>query len=126
MKMFIDQVGPIFMVLAMLVVFLVVGLAAAEIGRLNLALKRAKDNKYAENRQNYAKFEFQKLFLGIRKHMDAKGHDRCWLNDLELYQLVDPKYDRMRMELPCLPEFLNNCCIYWRDSQPPEARKLGG
>ena len=24
----------------------------------------------------------------IRKHRDAKGHDRCWLNDKELYEVL--------------------------------------
>jgi hypothetical protein len=62
----------------------------------------------------------------IKKHMHAKGHDRCWLNDLELYRVLDPEFDKMRLELPCLPEFIHNCTVYWRDSQPPEARKLGG
>jgi len=108
---------------------------------LRKELLKVTANERAENRQSYenleakwaaeeetlkVKSEWQKLFLGIQKHMNAKGHNRCWLNDLELYQLVDPKYDRMNMALPCMPEFLHNCCVYWRDSQPPEARKLGG
>jgi hypothetical protein len=141
MEKFINEVGPIVTIL--FVVFLVmsqVGMAH-KIRKLNRELKRAKDNEYAENRQAYmnleakweaeeatlkAKSEWQKLFLGIQKHMTAKGHDRCWLNDLELYKLVDPQYDKMNMALPCMPEFLHNCCVYWRDSQPPESRKLGG
>lgn len=141
MQTFIDQVGPIFLVLFVMFIVYSWVLTKYDLAKLNRALKRAEDAKHAENRQAHAnleaqwaaeeetrkaKSEWQKLFLGVQKHMAAKGHDRCWLNDLELYQLVDPLYDRMRMELPCLPEFLNNCCIYWRDSQPPEARKLGG
>lgn len=109
--------------------------------KLRAVLKKSKANEYAEKRQIYANLEakweieeklldvqckWQKLVLGIQKHMNAKGHDRCWLNDLELYELVDPKYDRINMSLPCLPEFISNCCIYWRDNQPPEVRNLGG
>lgn len=66
------------------------------------------------------------LEQAITIHMRAKGHDRCWINDLELYRVIDSKFDKMRLALPCLPEFLHNCSVYWRDSQPPEARKLGG
>lgn len=62
----------------------------------------------------------------IKEHMHAKGHNRCWLNDLELYQVVNPNPDKMKLALPCLPEFMHNCAVYWRDSQPPEARNLGG
>lgn len=28
---------------------------------------------------------------GIRKHRDAKGNARCWLNDLALYELLPEK-----------------------------------
>lgn len=58
------------------------------------------------------------LTAGICKHMNAKGHDRCWLNDLELYRLVDPSVSSEKMALPCLPEFMHNCAAYWSERQP--------
>ena len=75
-------------------------------------LRKAQDRTY-------------QLETAIANHMNAKGHERCWLNDLELYSVIDPEFDKMKLALPCMPEFLHQCCLYWRDSQPPEARKLG-
>jgi hypothetical protein len=73
-----------------------------------------------------ARARVQELETAVATHMNAKGHQRCWINDLELYRVIKPEVDKMSLALPCLPEFLHNCTVYWRDSQPPEARKLGG
>lgn len=90
-------------------------------------LKGFKAMYYADQgKLEKAQKRVAELEMAITVHMKAKGHDRCWLNDLELYRVIDPKFDKMRLALPCLPEFLHNCSVYWRDSQPPEARKLGG
>lgn len=52
----------------------------------------------------------QELEAAIRKHRDQKGHDRCWLNDLELYGVLGEPVGE-----PCLPptdEFLSRCREY--------------
>jgi hypothetical protein len=54
------------------------------------------------------------LEAAIRKHRDARGHDRCWENDQELYAAlgeatpVDPG-------LPSREEFLTNCARYFEE-----------
>lgn len=53
-----------------------------------------------------------KLEAAIRKHRDAKGHDRCWENDLELYRVLGEPLP----ESPVLPpkeEFIANCNAYY-------------
>lgn len=47
----------------------------------------------------------------IRKHRDAKGHDRCWQNDKELYRALGEDIPDS-LELPPLNEFLQGCCKY--------------
>ena len=128
-------------IFAILFLIALVGLFTLDYERDELRTKlqkfKVRDEKWEERTRDIQKLkeqhdeelwnvksEWQRLQLGIQKHMNAKGHDRCWLNDLELYQLIDPQYDKMKMQLPCMPEFLHNCCIYWRDNQPPENRKL--
>lgn len=82
---------------------------------------QAEHDKHAK-----AQRRVQELETAISVHMNAQDHQRRWINDLELYRVMDPKFDKMRLALPCLPEFIHNCIVYWRDSQPPETRKLGG
>lgn len=66
--------------------------------------------------------EFRSIRQAIRDHRDSCGHDRCWLNDRELYQVLgEPIPD------PSMPErakFLEGCRAYV-DGQPdpiPEGR----
>lgn len=61
--------------------------------------------------------EIIKLRNTIRRHRDAKGHDRCWLDDLELYQLL-PEGREADFTLPKKDEFLKNCEIYWKNRCP--------
>ncbi|NIQ80933.1 MAG: hypothetical protein GTN93_23130, partial [Anaerolineae bacterium] len=49
------------------------------------------------------------LETAIKKHMKARGHDRCWLDDVELYRVLNPHFDKMDLGLPALPEFMHNC-----------------
>lgn len=52
------------------------------------------------------------LESGIRKHRDAKGHDRCFENDLELYKLL-PESTKIDNQLPSRAEFLEGCAKYY-------------
>lgn len=54
-----------------------------------------------------------KLRNAIRKHRDAKQHERCWLNDKKLYDLL-PETEEADFKLPPQEEFLKNCYIYWQ------------
>lgn len=59
----------------------------------------------------------------IRKHRAARGHDRCWENDLELYALLRDGVDAAP-ELPPHDEFIAHCEEYYecqrqhRDGKP--------
>ena len=64
-------------------------------------------NSYQEEPQH----DLFKLIEAIKKHSKAKGHDRCWLNDQELYITAgiipeDP-------QLPSKEEFLRGCEEYY-------------
>lgn len=50
------------------------------------------------------------LKTAIRKHRDAKGHDRCWENDLELYKVLGEPLPQQ--ELPPMAEFKQRCHEY--------------
>lgn len=53
---------------------------------------------------------------GIRKHRDAKGHDRCWENDIELYDLLPERCNEWPAKdtIPCKEEFQKGCQIYYQ------------
>lgn len=62
----------------------------------------------------------------IKKHRDAKGHQSCWLNDQELYTVLDEGMpDR---SLPAKIEFLTACKKYYEEqannSNPPSRTPL--
>lgn len=51
----------------------------------------------------------------IRKHRDAKGHDRCFENDLELYKLLpEGLSEDYTTKLPSKEEFLEGCSNYYQ------------
>lgn len=52
------------------------------------------------------------LETAIRKHRDARGHDRCWENDQELYRAL-PETVPDSPQLPPEPEFMANCKLYY-------------
>lgn len=52
--------------------------------------------------------EILNLRNGIRLHRDEKGHDRCWVDDLRLYELLPEKLPA-NTTLPEREEFLDNC-----------------
>jgi hypothetical protein len=63
------------------------------------------------------KQEILKLRNSIREHRDAKGNDRCWLDDVELYQKL-PENIQADFTLPEKKEFLKNCEAYHKNRCP--------
>jgi hypothetical protein len=62
--------------------------------------------------------EVRRLRNGIRKHRDAKGHDRCWQNNLELYALLpDTTPGNLPGPLPPWPEFVARCEAYHAEEE---------
>ncbi len=57
--------------------------------------------------------EVKTLRDGIRHHQAQTGHSLCWINDLELWKLIedDPKYPHST--LPIRDEFLSNCQAFY-------------
>jgi len=56
----------------------------------------------------------------IRRHRDARGHDRCWEGDLELYRALGEPLPE-GPGLPCREEFLAKCAEYY-EQQAKESR----
>lgn len=63
--------------------------------------------------------EIQHLHEGIRDHRDQKGHDRCWLDDDKLYQLLPEGPENYNSSLPSREEFLGNCVRFFETRQGP-------
>jgi len=59
-----------------------------------------------------ARIEF--LEAAIRKHRDARGHARCWENDLELYSALG-EAQPVSPGLPPREEFLQHCALYYEE-----------
>ena len=53
--------------------------------------------------------EILRLRDGIRSHREKSGHELCWLNDLELWKLLDPNARYPHDTLPVREEFLTQC-----------------
>lgn len=53
------------------------------------------------------------LETAIRRHRDARGDDRCWLDDTELYETLGEPLEPGAGELPPRAAFLENCERYW-------------
>lgn len=52
------------------------------------------------------------LEVAIRKHRNARGHDRCWENDLDLYAVLGDE-PPASPELPPREEFMAGCERYY-------------
>lgn len=61
------------------------------------------------------------LETAIRKHRDARGHDRCFENNEDLYKLLPDYKGPTDPKLPPKPEFLAGCDRYYDE----ESRKRG-
>lgn len=73
--------------------------------------------------------EVMRLRNEIRQHRDEEGHDRCWLDDQRLYDIL-PDDKKANFVLPDREEFLENCARYWvrrrkDDSRDVESKVLG-
>ena len=52
------------------------------------------------------------LRQAIRRHRDARGHDRCWQNDLELYRVLGEPLPSSA-EMPDYEDFMEKCNEYY-------------
>jgi hypothetical protein len=57
--------------------------------------------------------EVFRLRTGIRAHMQATGHELCWINDLTLWQLLEPAASYPHQTLPVREEFLGQCARFY-------------
>jgi hypothetical protein len=58
--------------------------------------------------------EVQRLRAAIREHRGRTGHALCWINDVELWALVDPVKQYPHDSLPVREEFLNQCARFYQ------------
>jgi hypothetical protein len=65
------------------------------------------------------KDEIKKLRAVIRYHKNQKGHDRCWVDDLRLYETLPEGAVGYDPNLPPEDEFLDNCKQFCRSRQSP-------
>ena len=63
--------------------------------------------------------EIKRLQDGIRYHRDQKGDDRCWVDDLRLYELLPEGPAGYDSTLPPEDVFLENCKRFCRSRQVP-------
>jgi hypothetical protein len=70
-----------------------------------------------ENRE--LKIEAEKLRDAIRYHRDQKGDDRCWVDDLRLYEILPEGPVGYDSTLPTEEVFLENCKRFCRSRQVP-------
>lgn len=68
---------------------------------------------------NTLKDEVIRLRDAIRSHRDEKGHDRCWLDDIELYKSLPEGTFGIDLALPPKEEFIKNCERYHAHRQDP-------
>jgi hypothetical protein len=57
--------------------------------------------------------EVKRLRLGIREHQRQTGHSLCWLNDLDLWHLLDATAEYPHATLPVGDEFFAQCRRYY-------------
>lgn len=57
--------------------------------------------------------ELERVKAAVRKHRDAKGHDRCWLLDHDLYRTVLPDEPIPDPQMPMRSEFDQGCQLHW-------------
>ena len=58
------------------------------------------------------KAEVLRLRKAIQKHRDATGHELCWLNDVELWKVLDGDAGYPHDTLPVREEFLRQCARF--------------
>lgn len=65
------------------------------------------------------KDEVKKLRTVIRYHKDQKGDDRCWVDDIRLYETLPEGPEGYNSTLPPENVFLDNCKRFCRSRQVP-------
>jgi hypothetical protein len=63
--------------------------------------------------------EAKKLRDAIRYHRDQKGDDRCWVDDIRLYEALPEGPVNYDPTLPPEEEFLANCKRFCKSRQTP-------
>jgi hypothetical protein len=79
-----------------------------------MELSQTMDNDLLSMSPEQLLAEVEKLREVIRYHRDCKGHDRCWLDDLKLYQTLPEGAAGYDGSLPPKKEFLANCREYYK------------
>jgi hypothetical protein len=76
--------------------------------------------------------EIVRLRAGIRNHMQKTGHGLCWLNDLALWELIEPTVHYPHDTLPVREEFLAQCAKFYESrlhgtpyQEPTPSRTVG-
>lgn len=84
-------------------------------------IQAAKDQDYHSAQRAAVVAENESLRVAIREHRDARGDDRCWLDDIELYKALgeDEVPEAMQLALPNREAFLGRCAQYWEHRQKP-------
>lgn len=59
--------------------------------------------------------KYRRLREAIRRHRDAEGHDRCWLNDADLYAQLPEGQQLAPPVMPPKCEFLDRCKQYYEE-----------
>ena len=75
-----------------------------------------------------AEARVQELEASIRKHRSQLGHDQCWENDLELYEVLKDGGDNLgpHRSLPCREEFMTRCREYYESRLIPLKTNVNG
>ena len=63
--------------------------------------------------------EIKKLRAVIRYHKDQKGDDRCWVDDIRLYETLPEGCTGYDSTLPPENVFLENCKKFCKTRQTP-------
>lgn len=70
-------------------------------------------------------YEIRRLRQGIRYHRDQKGDDRCWVDDVRLYELLpEGPTEGYDSKLPTRDVFLANCARFHDSRQVPPGCKF--
>jgi hypothetical protein len=78
-----------------------------------------QDADLAQMDEEQLRAEVKKLRGVIRYHRDQKGDDRCWVDDLRLYEILPEGAEGYDPTLPPEDVFLDNCKRFCRSRQTP-------
>ncbi len=78
-----------------------------------------QDDDLVQMDEEQLRAEVKKLRAVIRYHRDQKGDDRCWVDDLRLYEALPEGSAGYDSTLPPEDVFLENCKRFCRSRQTP-------